>query len=78
MLEVKNLVKKFGDKTVLNGINLKVNKGDVIGLIGPSGCGKSTFLRCINLIEKPTSGEIIFENNNLLDNKNGISTIQFI
>ena len=60
MLEVKNLKKKFG-KLVLKGINLKVEKGDIIAIIGPSGCGKSTFLRCLNMIEAPTSGSIIFE-----------------
>ena len=61
MLEVKNLKKKFGKNLVLKGIDLKVNKGDKIAIIGPSGCGKSTFLRCLNGIEEPTSGSIIFE-----------------
>ena len=61
MLEVKDLKKKFGKLEVLNGINLKVEKGDIIAIIGPSGCGKSTFLRCLNMIEAPTSGSIIFE-----------------
>lgn len=74
MLEIKNLKKKFGNKEVLKGINLKVNKGDIIGVIGPSGCGKSTLLRCINLIEKPDSGEIIFNNDNLIDNKSYVDT----
>ena len=69
MLEVKNLKKKFGQKKVLNGIDLTVSKGDIIGIIGPSGCGKSTFLRCINLLEKPSSGEIIFEDDNIVDNQ---------
>ncbi len=69
MLEIKNLTKKFDNKVVLNGINLNVNKGDVIGIIGPSGCGKSTLLRCINLIEIPTSGEIVLDGDNLVDNK---------
>ena len=68
MLEVKNLKKKFGSKKVLNGINLTVSRGDIIGIIGPSGCGKSTFLRCINLLEKPSEGEIIFEGDNIVDN----------
>lgn len=70
MLEIKNLKKSFGDKKVLKGINLTVNKGDVIGIIGPSGCGKSTLLRCINLLEKPTEGAIIYQNDDLTDNKN--------
>ena len=61
MLEVKDLKKKFGKLEVLKGINLKVKKGDIIAIIGPSGCGKSTFLRCLNMIEAPTSGSIIFE-----------------
>ena len=50
MLEIKDLRKNFGTKKVLKGIDLTVNKGDIIGIIGPSGCGKSTFLRCINLL----------------------------
>ena len=70
MLEVKDLKKEFGKKKVLKGIDLKVNKGDIIGIIGPSGCGKSTFLRCINLLENPTSGHIIYEDDDLVDNKN--------
>lgn len=61
MLEVKNLVKKFGRRRVLKGINLKVEKGEVVGIIGSSGCGKSTLLRSINYLEKPTSGKIIFK-----------------
>ncbi len=61
MLEVKNLVKKFGKRRVLKGINLKVEKGEVVGIIGSSGCGKSTLLRSINYLEKPTSGKIIFK-----------------
>lgn len=70
MLELKNIKKSFGEKEVLKDINLKVNKGDVLGIIGPSGCGKSTLLRCINLLEKPTEGEVIFEGDNLVDNDN--------
>lgn len=61
MLEVNNLKKKFGNKLVLKGIDLKVDKGDRIAIIGPSGCGKSTLLRCLNMIEVPSSGEVIFE-----------------
>ena len=70
MLEVKDLKKNFGVKKVLKGIDLKVEKGEVIGIIGPSGCGKSTFLRCLNLLEKPTSGHVIFEDDDLIDNDN--------
>ena len=61
MLEVKNLKKKFGNNIVLNGIDLKVEKGDRLAIIGPAGCGKSTLLRCLNMIERPTSGKVIFE-----------------
>ena len=65
MIEIKELKKNFDNKKVLKGINLSINKGDIIGIIGPSGCGKSTLLRCINLLEKPTSGEIILDNEDL-------------
>lgn len=70
MLEVKNLVKNFSRKKVLKGIDLKVNKGEIIGIIGPSGCGKSTFLRTINFLEVPTSGTITFENETINLNSN--------
>ena len=70
MLEIKNLKKNFGTKKVLKGINLNVKKGEIIGIIGPSGCGKSTLLRCINLLEKPTSGSVIYEGDDLTDNEN--------
>lgn len=65
MLKIKSLKKKFGSKKVLKGIDLEVNKGDIVGIIGPSGCGKSTLLRTINLLEIPTSGTINFEGKNL-------------
>ena len=65
MIEIKNLKKNFGNKKVLKGINLTVDKGDIIGIIGPSGCGKSTLLRCINLLERPSSGEINLEGINI-------------
>lgn len=67
MLEVKKLKKKFGKNEVLKGIDLKIEKGDRVAIIGPSGCGKSTFLRCLNMIEPPTSGKILFEEKNLTD-----------
>ena len=69
MLEIKNLKKNFANKKVLKGINLTVNKGDIVGIIGPSGCGKSTLLKCINLLEKPNSGHVIFEGDDLVDNE---------
>lgn len=65
MLKTKSLKKNFGSKKVLKGIDLEVNKGDIVGIIGPSGCGKSTLLRTINLLEIPTSGTINFEGKNL-------------
>ncbi|MBQ4099939.1 MAG: amino acid ABC transporter ATP-binding protein, partial [Oscillospiraceae bacterium] len=59
MITVKNLCKQFGDVKVLDGINEHIKKGENVVIIGPSGSGKSTFLRCLNLLETPTSGEII-------------------
>ncbi|MGI6300545.1 MAG: amino acid ABC transporter ATP-binding protein [Verrucomicrobiota bacterium] len=67
MIETVNLYKDFGSLRVLNGISERVEKGEVISIIGPSGSGKSTFLRCLNLLEKPTSGQVIFEGINLMD-----------
>lgn len=67
LLEVKHLAKSFGDLEVLKDIHLKVDKGEVITIIGPSGSGKSTLLRCINQLETPTSGEIIYKNQNMLE-----------
>ncbi len=61
MISVNNLKKSFGGNVVLNGISLNIEKGEKVVVIGPSGSGKSTFLRCLNLLEQPSSGEIIFE-----------------
>ena len=69
ILEVKNLTKTFGDNTVLKGIDLTVSRGDVIAILGPSGCGKSTFLRCLNCMEDPSGGTILFRGENLVDMK---------
>ena len=69
MISVNNLKKNFEGIEVLKGINVTINKGDVVCVIGPSGSGKSTFLRCLNLLEKPTSGNIIFEGEDLTDKK---------
>lgn len=71
IISVKNLHKNFGDLEVLKGVSLEVNKGDVIAIIGPSGCGKSTFLRCLNLLETPSAGEIKFENEYIFKNERG-------
>ena len=69
MIEVKNLHKNFEDLEVLKGITTTIHPSDVVCVIGPSGSGKSTFLRCLNLLEKPTSGQIIFAGNDLTDKK---------
>lgn len=61
LIEVKNLHKSFGDLEVLKGIDQTIHQGEVVSIIGPSGSGKSTFLRCLNLLEQPTNGQIIFE-----------------
>ena len=60
IIEIKHLRKSFGENEVLKDISVTVNKGEVVTIIGSSGSGKSTFLRCINLLEKPTGGEIIY------------------
>ena len=69
MIDVINLEKKFGNNKVLNGINVTINKGDIICVIGPSGSGKSTFLRCLNCMEDPTDGQIIFNGVDITDFK---------
>ena len=69
MISVENLKKNFKEIEVLKGINLEIKKGDVICVIGPSGSGKSTFLRCLNLLEKPTAGRVIFDGSDLTDKK---------
>ena len=61
MIEIVNLKKKFNNQNILNGINFTINDGEKIAIIGPSGCGKSTFLRCINCLEDPDEGSIIFD-----------------
>lgn len=67
MINVVDLEKHFGENKVLNGINLSVEKGDIVVVIGPSGSGKSTFLRCLNCMEDPTGGQIIFRNVDIAD-----------
>lgn len=76
MITVKNLRKKYGSKVVLKGINLNVEKGECVVIIGPSGCGKSTLLRCINGIEKVTSGKVIFEDKDINNPKVNINKIR--
>ena len=67
VLEVRNLQKSFGDHAVLKDISFRVNKGDVISVIGPSGSGKSTMLRCINLLEMPSGGQILYHGTDITD-----------
>lgn len=76
MIEVKNLYKGFGKLEVLKDISVTITKGEVVAVIGPSGSGKSTFLRCINLLEQPTGGEIYIDGVNILDKKNNIMKIR--
>ncbi len=73
MIEVKNLIKKYGENTILNNINFEVEKGEVVSLIGPSGSGKSSILRSIVDLEEITSGEILIEGYNIKDKKNDIN-----
>ena len=76
ILEVKDLGKSFKDLEVLKSIDLKVKKGDVVAIIGPSGSGKSTMLRCLNRLEEPTKGQILFHGENILDKKVDINKIR--
>ena len=69
MIDVINLRKSFGDKEILKGINVTINKGDIVAVLGPSGSGKSTFLRCLNCMEDPTGGSIIFNGVDIADMK---------
>jgi polar amino acid transport system ATP-binding protein len=70
VIKTEQLTKSFGDKQVLKGIDEQINSGEVVVIIGPSGSGKSTFLRCMNLLEEPTSGKVIFEGQEI--NKKGV------
>ncbi|NLX75650.1 MAG: amino acid ABC transporter ATP-binding protein [Synergistaceae bacterium] len=69
MIEIKNLKKSFGELEVLKGVSETIKEGEVVSIIGPSGSGKSTFLRCLNLLEKPDSGDIVFDGNSLIEDK---------
>ena len=73
LISVKGLEKRFGEVEVLRGIDLDINRGDVICIIGPSGSGKSTFLRCLNLLERPDGGSIVFEGDDLTDKKTDVN-----
>lgn len=76
MINVKQLSKSFGDNEVLKSIDLTVKEGEVVVIIGPSGSGKSTILRCLNLLEEPTSGEIFFEGQNITATDSNIDQIR--
>ncbi len=76
MIEVRNLVKSFGDNQVLCGIDEHIKSGEKVVIIGPSGSGKSTFLRCLNLLEEPTGGQIIFEGVDITDPKSNINKMR--
>ena len=72
MIEVKDLHKSFGQLKVLNGVSINIQKGEKVVVIGPSGSGKSTFLRCLNRLEEPTGGQVIFEGFDITDKKTNI------
>lgn len=76
MIYVKDLCKSFGDNLVLNGVNEHIAPGEKVVVIGPSGSGKSTFLRCLNLLERPTSGEILFEGREITGKNANINEIR--
>ncbi|SUY45537.1 ABC transporter [Clostridium putrefaciens] len=76
MIQIKDLTKDFGDNKVLKGVNEEIKKGEVVVVIGPSGSGKSTFLRCLNLLEIPTSGHIVFEGQDVTDKKVDINKLR--
>nr|WP_295947076.1 amino acid ABC transporter ATP-binding protein [uncultured Agathobaculum sp.] len=76
MIDVRNLHKAFGDHEVLKGVNEHIEKGEKVVIIGPSGSGKSTFLRCLNLLEEPTSGDIIFEGQNITSKETDINIVR--
>ena len=76
MIEVKGLKKNFNDLKVLNGIDYKIDQGEKIVVIGPSGSGKSTFLRCLNLLEEPTEGQIWFDGVDITDPQNDINKMR--
>ena len=76
MIDIKGLKKDFGDLQVLKGIDLHIDKGERVVIIGPSGSGKSTLLRCMNMLEVPTGGQIIFEGTDLTDKKTDLDKVR--
>lgn len=75
-IKVTNLVKKYGDNTVLNDMSITINEGEVVCVIGPSGSGKSTFLRCLNRLEEPTSGDIEIDGTHLMAKGTDINKVR--
>ena len=73
IIEINRLKKAFGENSVLKDISFSVEKGDVISIIGPSGSGKSTLLRCVNFLEVPSGGEILFHGQDIMSQKGGAS-----
>lgn len=76
MIKVDNLTKKFGNNEVLRNISTEIAQGEVVSIIGPSGSGKSTFLRCMNMLETPTSGKIVFDQHDLTDSKTPVNKMR--
>lgn len=76
MIRVENLCKQFGELQVLQNLSTEIRKGEVVSIIGPSGCGKSTFLRCLNLLETPTSGRILIDGVDILDGRTDIAKVR--
>lgn len=76
VIKINNLNKVFGDNEVLKDINLEINQGEVVAIIGPSGSGKSTLLRCMNLLEVPTKGQVIFEGNDLTEKRTQVDKLR--
>ena len=76
MIKVDNLTKKFGNNEVLSNISTVISKGEVVSIIGPSGSGKSTFLRCMNMLETPTSGKIVIDQQDLTDSKTPVNKMR--
>jgi arginine/lysine/histidine transport system ATP-binding protein len=76
VIKVRNLHKYFKKLHVLKGVNIDISKGEVVVIIGPSGSGKSTFLRCLNLLESPCDGEIVFEERSITDKKTNINSLR--
>lgn len=76
MIQIKNIKKKYGKLEVLKSINLDIKKGEIVAILGPSGSGKSTLLRCINLLEQPNGGQMIFKGNNILNKQCDINKVR--